>query len=70
MSDRINALTVILEKDIRDDDCEQLKAAISQLRGVLEVKARVANHQDVIAYTRARHVLEKRLWDALEKEIE
>lgn len=70
MSDRINALTVILEKDIRDDDCEQLIAAISQLRGVLEVKARVANTQDVIAYNRARHVLQKRLWDALEKEIE
>lgn len=70
MSDRINAITVILEKDLRDDDCEQLLAAICQLRGVLKAKLRVRNHEDIIAYTRARHVLEKRLWDALQKDVE
>lgn len=34
MSDRINALTVVLERDIRDDDIEPILTSIRLIRGV------------------------------------
>ena len=43
MTDRYNALTVVMEKDMRDDDAEALIAAIRQLRGVLSVSGNVAD---------------------------
>lgn len=43
MTDRFNALTVVLEKDIREDDAQALLSAIGQLRGVLTVSGNVAD---------------------------
>ena len=37
MTDRYNALIVVLEGNVRDDDAEPLLAAIRQLCGVLSV---------------------------------
>ncbi len=37
MTDRINVITVVLEKDIREDDVEPILVAIRCLRGVLRV---------------------------------
>jgi hypothetical protein len=65
MTDRYNALTVVLEKDIRDDDAEVLLAAIRQLRGVLSVSGNVAEPIDYIAQQRARHELGEKLWHVL-----
>lgn len=38
MTDRISGLVVVLEDDAREDALEALVAAISQFRGVLEVR--------------------------------
>ncbi len=65
MTDRFNALTVVLETDIRDDDAEALIAAIRQLRGVLSVSGNIANPSDYIAQQRARHELCDKLWHVL-----
>lgn len=35
MTDRYHTLTVVLERDMRDDDAAALIAAIGQLRGVI-----------------------------------
>ena len=43
MTDRFNALTVALEKDIRIDDAEGIMNAIRQLRGVISVSGNVAD---------------------------
>jgi len=43
MTDRVNGFTVILKKDMRDDDCEALKDAIRLLKGVVTVKHTVSN---------------------------
>ncbi len=43
MTDRLNALIVILEHDIREDDAEPIINAIQQLRGVLQVEPHVAD---------------------------
>ena len=65
MTDRYNALTVVLEKDIRDDDAKALLAAIRQLRGVLSVSGNVADLGDHIAQERVRHDLSEKLWNVL-----
>ena len=38
MTDRINTITVVLEKPTRDDDAEMLMSAIRTMRGVLKVE--------------------------------
>lgn len=65
MTDRLNALTVVLETDIRDDDAETLIAAIRQLRGVLSVTGNVVEIGDHIAQERARRDLGEKLWQVL-----
>ncbi len=65
MTDRIFALTVILEKDIRADDVEALTNAISMFRGVLEVTKHVASPEAYTARVRARQELGEKLWAVL-----
>lgn len=63
MTERYNALTVILENDIREDDAQALVAAIRQLRGVLNVTGEVCDSlASVIARERARRDLGDKLW--------
>lgn len=61
MTDRLNGLTVVLERDIRDDDAEGLIAAIKQLRGVLDVVPHVADFAAHVAGERARHELGRKV---------
>ena len=65
MSDRYNYLTVILEKDLKDEDAEPLMEAIKQFRGVLTVKPNVSNANALLAEERARHDLGEKLWHIL-----
>lgn len=65
MTDRFNTLTVVLVQDIREDDCEKLLSAISQLRGVLSVNGNVANLESYMAEERARHDLGKKLLEVV-----
>lgn len=65
MTDRYNTLTVVLEKDIRDDDAEALLTAIRQLRGVLSVNGNVADLTAYMAEERAKRELGDKLWQVL-----
>jgi len=65
MTDRYNRLTVVLERDIRDDDAEPLIQAIRMLRGVLKVTPHVANGDEWVAEMRVKNQLREKLWDAL-----
>ena len=65
MTDRYNTLTVVLEKDMRDDDAEVLIAAIRQLRGILSVRGNVADPSDYMAQERAKRELGDKLWQVL-----
>jgi hypothetical protein len=38
MTDRYMALTVVLERDLRDDDAAALITALKQLKGVIDVR--------------------------------
>jgi hypothetical protein len=65
MTDRFNALTVVLERDIRKDDADALIGAIRQLRGVLSVEGNVADIAAHVAEERARHDIGQKLMDVL-----
>lgn len=67
MSDRTIHLTVVLDKETRVDDAEPILAAISMIRGVVSVTANVTNPLDHVAYARARHDIETRLYTALQE---
>ena len=54
MTDRYNTLTVVLDRDVRDDDAECLINAIKMLRGILSVSGNVANPSDYMAEERAK----------------
>lgn len=54
MTDRLNGVFVVFEKDIRTDDAESIIAAIGQIRGVLSVQGNVVDAVDYVAYERAR----------------
>jgi hypothetical protein len=53
MTDRINALTITLTKDIRIDNAQSIINAILMIKGVLRVDTHVSNMEDHIAYSRA-----------------
>lgn len=53
MTDRIHALTVVLERDIRDDDIQPVIEAIKMVRCVADVKPHVADHVLYTAESRA-----------------
>lgn len=65
MTDRYYALTVILEKDMRDDDSESLIQAIKMIKGVLSVKGNVSDPVSWMAEERARRELGDKLWNIL-----
>ena len=62
MTDRINAITVVLAKDIRDDDARSIIDAIQMIKGVLTTTPNVASLADHTAYMRARADITDRLW--------
>jgi hypothetical protein len=65
MTDRYNALTVILEHDIRCDDAGGIIAAIGMVRGVAQVIPHIADMNSAIAEGRARCKIEEKLWAIL-----
>ena len=61
MTDRFNSITVVLERDIREDDAEPILAAIRQIRGVLSATGNVADLESHLAQERARSELGQKL---------
>jgi hypothetical protein len=65
MTDRIKSLTVVLEPNVRDDDCRVIMEAISQLRRVQEVACNVADFEHYEAVSTANHEWRMTLYDFL-----
>lgn len=68
MTDRYNALIVVLEQDTRSDDAEATIAAIRQIKGVLSVEPNVADSTDHIAQMRVRTEISEALLKVLHPE--
>lgn len=54
MTDRIQGFTVVLEKDMREDDVQSLVDAVRCLRGVAHVEKSVSTSAEWIAQQRER----------------
>ena len=65
MTDRFNALTVVLESDIREDDAQALMSAIRLLHGVIEVKGNVSDPLQLVCDARARRELGEKFFAIL-----
>lgn len=69
MTDRVNAITVVLKKDTRTDDVEQLLNAILMLKGVENVKLNVSDLcEKYIAEVRVKSDLMRKVLAAFEDE--
>jgi hypothetical protein len=65
MSDRVHSLTVVLDKNYREEDAARLADAIKCMRGVVAVDRNVADPTSHMAEQRALAQLRQRLYDAL-----
>lgn len=65
MTDRYNALIVVLDRDIRSDDAQPIMNAIRQIKHVLSVDGHVSDINSVAAKEAVRADLTARLWNAL-----
>ena len=65
MTTRYSALTVILDRDIREDDAEPLMAAIRMLKGVIRVEGYVADLDERIAECRIKSELRQQIYELL-----
>jgi hypothetical protein len=69
MTDRYDALVIVLDGDVRSDDAKTLIEAIGLLRGVVSVEPHVRQIEQCIGEARIRRDLENRLWAALRREV-
>jgi len=65
MTDRYHSITVVLERDIRDDDAECILNAIKMIRGVLSVNPHISDFNTHTAIERVRSELGNKLWNVL-----
>jgi hypothetical protein len=71
MTDRIQHLTVCLDKDYRDDDCECIVNAIRMIKGVRDVKlGDPVNYSDYVARRRVRLEVYKMIKDFIDSHEE
>ncbi len=61
MTDRVDMLTVALEKDMREDDVQALVNAISQLKGVLTLGMNVTNGSEWTHEMRVKYELQRKI---------
>lgn len=54
MTERVQALTVVLEQDIQKDDAEEIIAAIKMLRGVADVAGQICQIDALVVRRRLR----------------
>ena len=67
MTDRINALVLALDHDIRDDDMERIISAVKSIRGVCDAKMNVVDIPDMVAESRARRDMRSKLFALLDE---
>ncbi len=67
MTDRVRRLTIVLDKDYRDDDVEAIVKTIQMIRGVAVVEQHVVDAQDHVARMTVRAEIERDLHEAIDQ---
>lgn len=70
MTDSINAVVVVLDENVREDDMEPLLTALRQMRNVANVIPHTATFEDVMAVDRARIEFSRKVYGALREALE
>lgn len=65
MTDRVHSLTVVLDKDMREDDVQEIVNAILMFRRVVAVKPNVSDVVSFMAATRARAELQEKVMQVI-----
>lgn len=65
MTDRLKGFVVVFDKDIREDDAEQLQQAILCMKNVVEVKPVKADFEDEMIRLRVRREIVGEIWKLL-----
>lgn len=63
MTDRIASLTVVLDREYRDDDCQSIIDAIQMTKGVLKVTPEVVDIGHYTAKEQARMDLRQKIFN-------
>lgn len=66
MTDRVDAFTIVLDKDVREDDVEFILNAIRMIKGVMSVEPHIA---DISSEGIGRMRMHAILWDAILKTL-
>lgn len=61
MTDRFSTLTVVLDRDIREDDAEFIINAIRMIKGVADVSGNVSDLSEYLAMTRLKKELQSKI---------
>lgn len=61
MTDRYNAVVVVFDRDIREDDAEAIINAIRMIKGVITVTPNVADIDGHVAAMRVKRELSEKL---------
>jgi hypothetical protein len=69
MTDRYKGFIVHLDKDLRDDDCEEIIIALKNIKHVANVKPLISTDKDDIAYDRGRREIISKIYEILKNEI-
>jgi hypothetical protein len=67
MTDRVRTLTVVLDRDYRDDDVERIVQTITMIKGVHQVEVGVVTGEQELARFALRGDLKKKLLLAINK---
>lgn len=65
MTDRINSITLIFDKDIREDDLKPMIDMLYMLKGVIKVEQNVSDFPFYEAVERAKFDLRRKILDSL-----
>jgi hypothetical protein len=67
MTDRLKGVVITFEKDIREDDAEQLLTTFRNIRGVVDVSPIVADLDDHMARARVKSEIREKFWKFYEE---
>jgi hypothetical protein len=65
MTDRLKGFVVVLDQDYRVDDAEEIRIALSMVKGVLSVTPSVTQLEDHMNRQRIRTELHEKLFEVL-----
>lgn len=69
MADLVKGLTVVLERDIRDDDAQAIISAIQQIRGVASVTPHITTGEDYFVARRTKLKIAERFTEVIKNEL-